>query len=153
MDRARVLLLDEAPGALLAGELERLLGHGPAVTLNLRRVADHPGTRAARAGRVDFTAFTAFDAFDESALIAATVRDGRGHHAVKSRAGVPLRAAFLAAATHPSPAHRLRVSAGPGRAPTTSSRPPPPGTGSPSRTPRGPTPTPSRSPPGPSCRP
>lgn len=106
MDRARVLLLDAAPGELLAGELERLLGHGLEVTLNLRRVADHPGTRAAWAGRVDFTDV---DAFDESALIAATVCDGLGYHAVKSRAGVPLRAAFLAAATHPSLAHRLRV--------------------------------------------
>ncbi|MEU0034079.1 NAD(P)-dependent oxidoreductase [Streptomyces sp. NPDC006333] len=106
MERARVLLLDAAPGELLGRELERLLGHGLAVTLNLRRVADHPGTRAAWSGRVDFTDF---DAFDQSALLAETVRDGRGYHAVKSRAGVPLRAAFLAAATGGGLANRLRV--------------------------------------------
>ncbi|MFD8480281.1 NAD(P)-dependent oxidoreductase [Kitasatospora sp. NPDC059673] len=106
MERARVLLLDAAPGELLGRELERLLGHGLAVTLNLRRVADRAGARAAWAGRVDFTDF---DAFDESALLAETVRGGRGYHAVKSRAGVPLRAAFLAAATDPRLANRLRV--------------------------------------------
>jgi phosphoglycerate dehydrogenase-like enzyme len=106
MERARILLLDAAPGALLSRELKRLLGHGLAVTLNLRRVADHAGVRAAWAGRVDFTDF---DAFDESALLAETVRDGLGHHAVKSRAGVPLRAAFFAATTDAALANRLRV--------------------------------------------
>ncbi|MFF7580174.1 NAD(P)-dependent oxidoreductase [Streptomyces sp. NPDC008061] len=106
MGRARVLLLDAAPGELLGRELERLLGHGLDVTLNLRRVADHAGARTAWAGRVDFTDF---DAFDESALLAETVRDGVGYHAVKSRAGVPLRAAFLAAATDAMLANRLRV--------------------------------------------
>ncbi|MFE9613783.1 NAD(P)-dependent oxidoreductase [Streptomyces sp. NPDC006012] len=102
----RVLLLDAAPGRLLDRELERLLGHGLAVTLNLRRVADPAAARAAWDGRVDFTDF---DAFDEPALIAQTVRGGLGHHAVKSRAGVPLRAVFLAAATDPALANRLRV--------------------------------------------
>jgi D-3-phosphoglycerate dehydrogenase len=102
----RVLLLDAAPGELLDRELERLLGHGAAVTLNLRRVADRASARAAWTGRVDFTDF---DAFDESVLIAETVRDGLGHHAVKSRAGVPLRAAFLAAAADPALANPLRV--------------------------------------------
>ncbi|WP_329500822.1 hypothetical protein [Kitasatospora herbaricolor] len=76
------------------------------VPVELRRVADRAGARAAWAGRVDFTDF---DGFDEPALIAETVRDGTGHHAVKSRAGVPLRAAFLAAATDPALAHPLRV--------------------------------------------
>ncbi|MET8056061.1 NAD(P)-dependent oxidoreductase [Streptomyces microflavus] len=106
MERSRVLLVDAAPGALLGRELERLLGHGLAVTLNLRRVADHAGARAGWGGRVDFTDF---DPFDEAALLAETVRDGLGHHAVKSRAGVPLRAAFLAGATRPGLAHPLRV--------------------------------------------
>ncbi|MBC3840184.1 oxidoreductase [Streptacidiphilus sp. 4-A2] len=106
MGQARVLLLDAAPGELLGRELERLLGHGLAVTLNLRRVDDPAAVRAEWGGRVGFTDF---DAFDESALIAGTVRDGIGYHAVKSRAGVPLRAAFLAAATGPGVAHRLRV--------------------------------------------
>lgn len=106
MERARVLLLDAAPGELLGRELERLLGHGLDVTLNLRRVDDHAGTRGAWAGRVEFTDF---DAFDESALVAETVRGGLGYHAVKSRAGVPLRAAFLAAATDAGLANRLRV--------------------------------------------
>ncbi|MFD5900118.1 2-hydroxyacid dehydrogenase [Streptomyces microflavus] len=106
MERSRVLLVDAAPGALLGRELERLLGHGLAVTLNLRRVADGAGARAGWGGRVDFTDF---DPFDEAALLAETVRDGLGHHAVKSRAGVPLRAAFLAGATRPGPAHPLRV--------------------------------------------
>lgn len=106
MEQMRVLLLDAAPGELLDRELERLLGHGLAVTLNLRRVADKAGARSAWAGRVDFTDF---DAFDEATLIAETVRDGLGHHAVKSRAGVPLRAEFLAAATDPALANRLRV--------------------------------------------
>ncbi|MFC5667781.1 NAD(P)-dependent oxidoreductase [Kitasatospora misakiensis] len=95
MGRHRILLLDAAPGDLLGVELERLLGHGLAVTLNLRRVADHTAVRADWAGRVEFTDF---DPFDEAALIAETLGGG-GHHAVKSRAGVPLRAAFLAAAT------------------------------------------------------
>ncbi|MFJ2148899.1 NAD(P)-dependent oxidoreductase [Streptomyces microflavus] len=112
MERSRVLLVDAAPGALLGRELERLLGHGLAVTLNLRRVADRAGARAdwadwgGRGGRVDFTDF---DPFDEAALLAETVRDGLGHHAVKSRGGVPLRAAFLAGATRPGLAHPLRV--------------------------------------------
>ncbi|MET7581049.1 NAD(P)-dependent oxidoreductase [Streptomyces microflavus] len=106
MERSRVLLVDAAPGALLGRELERLLGHGLAVTLNLRRVADGAGARADWGGRVDFTDF---DPFDEAALLAETVRDGLGHHAVKSRAGVPLRAAFLAGATRPGLAHPLRV--------------------------------------------
>ncbi|MFI8162508.1 NAD(P)-dependent oxidoreductase [Streptomyces microflavus] len=109
MERSRVLLVDAAPGALLGRELERLLGHGLAVTLNLRRVADRAGARTdwgGRGGRVDFTDF---DPFDEAALLAETVRDGLGHHAVKSRAGVPLRAAFLAGATRPGLAHPLRV--------------------------------------------
>jgi phosphoglycerate dehydrogenase-like enzyme len=106
MERRRVLLLDAAPGELLDQELGRLLGHGLDVTLNLRRVADQSTTRAAWAGRVDFTDF---DAFDESALITQTVRGGLGHHAVKSRAAVPLRAAFLTAATDPALACRLRV--------------------------------------------
>ncbi|OKK22101.1 oxidoreductase [Streptomyces sp. CB00455] len=102
----RVLLLDAAPGELLGGELERLLGHGLAVTLNLRRVTDPADARAVWGHRV---AFTDFDAFDEEALIAETVRDGAGYHAVKSRGSVPMRAAFLAAATGPALAHRLRV--------------------------------------------
>ncbi|MGK4585348.1 NAD(P)-dependent oxidoreductase [Kitasatospora sp. HPMI-4] len=106
MERARVLVLDAAPGELLGPELERLLGHRLAVTLNLRRVADPAGARAAWDGRVDFTDF---DAFDESTLIAETVRDGLGYHAVKSRAGVPLRAAFFSAATDAALANRLRV--------------------------------------------
>ncbi|MDH6131960.1 phosphoglycerate dehydrogenase-like enzyme [Kitasatospora sp. MAA4] len=106
MERSRVLLLDAAPGELLGRELERLLGHGLAVTLNLRRVADRAGARAAWADRVDFTDF---DAFDEHALLAEVLRDGRGYHAVKSRAGVPLRAAFLAAASDAALTHRLRV--------------------------------------------
>ncbi|MFJ2108154.1 NAD(P)-dependent oxidoreductase [Streptomyces microflavus] len=109
MERSRVLLVDAAPGALLGRELERLLGQGLAVTLNLRRVADRAGARAdwgGRGGRVDFTDF---DPFDEAALLAETVRDGLGHHAVKSRAGVPLRAAFLAGATRPGLSHPLRV--------------------------------------------
>ncbi|WP_233290017.1 D-isomer specific 2-hydroxyacid dehydrogenase family protein [Kitasatospora sp. MBT66] len=93
LGRYRILLLDAAPGDLLGVELERLLGHGLAVTLNLRRVADRAGARATWGGRVGFTDF---DPFDEAALIAETLRDG-GHQAVKSRAGVPLRAAFLAA--------------------------------------------------------
>lgn len=106
MERLRVLLLDAAPGELLDRELARLLGHGLTVTLNLRRVADKAGARAAWVGRVDFTDF---DAFDEPTLIAETIRDGIGYHAVKSRAGVPLRAAFLAAATGPALANRLQV--------------------------------------------
>lgn len=106
MERSRVLLVDAAPGALLGRELERLLGHGLAITLNLRRVADRAGARAGWRGRVDFTDF---DPFDEAALLAETVRNGLGHHAVKSRAGVPLRAAFLAGATRPGLAHPLRV--------------------------------------------
>ncbi|URN14102.1 oxidoreductase [Streptomyces radiopugnans] len=106
MERTRILLLDAAPGRLLDRELERLLGHGLEITLNLRRVTDPAGARAAWAGRV---AFTDFDLFDESAVISETVRGGLGHHAVKSRAGVPLRADFLAAATGPALAHRLRV--------------------------------------------
>ncbi|WP_438296141.1 NAD(P)-dependent oxidoreductase [Streptomyces sp. HUAS TT7] len=67
---------------------------------------DQAGAHAAWGGRVDFTDF---DAFDESALVAETVRGGLGYHAVKSRAGVPLRATFLAAATDPVLANRLRV--------------------------------------------
>ncbi|MEU0158521.1 NAD(P)-dependent oxidoreductase [Streptomyces sp. NPDC006261] len=106
MERFRVLLVDAAPGVLLGRELERLLGHGLAVTLNLRRVADRAGTRADWGGRVDFADF---DPFDEAALLAGAVRDGAGHHAVKSRAAVPLRAEFLAGATRPGLAHPLRV--------------------------------------------
>ncbi|MGW7365374.1 NAD(P)-dependent oxidoreductase [Streptomyces sp. NPDC054841] len=102
----RILLLDAAPGKLLDLELERLLGHGLAVTLNLRRVTDQASARAVWADRVEFTDF---DAFDESALISEFIGGGLGYHAVKSRAGVPLRAGFLAATTGPTLANRLRV--------------------------------------------
>ncbi|MFF2079709.1 NAD(P)-dependent oxidoreductase [Kitasatospora sp. NPDC058162] len=84
----------------------RLVGHGLGVTLNLRRVADPAGVTARWAGRVEFTDV---DLFDEAALTAEVVRGGLGYHALKSRAGVPLRAALLAAATDPALAHRLRV--------------------------------------------
>ncbi|MFB0633277.1 NAD(P)-dependent oxidoreductase [Streptomyces sp. AB3(2024)] len=106
MDKARILLLDAAPGELMARELDRLLGHGLEITLNLRRVTDHAGTRDAWGDRVEFTDF---DAFDESALTAATVRGAEGYDALKSRAGVPLRAGFLAAATDPALVRPLRV--------------------------------------------
>jgi phosphoglycerate dehydrogenase-like enzyme len=53
--------------------------------------------------------FTDFGPFDAAALTAATVRDGAGHDAVKSRAGVPLRGAFLNAATSTALAAPLRV--------------------------------------------
>ncbi|MEW2548311.1 NAD(P)-dependent oxidoreductase [Streptomyces sp. NPDC047002] len=106
-ERPRVLLVDAAPGGLLGCELERFLGHGLAVTLNLRRVADPGAVRQEWGGRVEFTDF---DPFDEAELTAAAVRaDGAGHHAVKSRAGVPMREAFLAAAAGRAPAARLRV--------------------------------------------
>ncbi|MFE3766785.1 NAD(P)-dependent oxidoreductase [Streptomyces sp. NPDC059104] len=106
MDTARILLLDAAPGELMARELDRLLGHGLEVTLNLRRVTDHAGARDAWGDRVEFTDF---DAFDESALTAATVHGAQGYDALKSRAGVPLRAGFLAAATDPALVRPLRV--------------------------------------------
>lgn len=106
MERFRVLLVDAAPGVLLGRELERLLGHGLDVTLNLRRVADQAAARAGWGGLVDFTDF---DPFDEAALLAEAVRGGLGHDGVKSRAGVPLRAAYLAGATRAGPAHPLRV--------------------------------------------
>src|SRR5689334_11053865 len=99
----RVLLLDAAPGKLLDRELERLLGHGLTVPLNLRRIADAASARVVWTGRVDFTDF---DAFEESALITEITRGGIGYHAVKSRAGVPLRAAFLVAATDPALTNR-----------------------------------------------
>ncbi|MEU9671285.1 NAD(P)-dependent oxidoreductase [Streptomyces bobili] len=102
----RVLLLDAAPGKLLDRELECLLGHELTITLNLRRVADAASARAAWTGRVDFADF---DAFEESALLAEIIRGGIGYHAVKSRAGVPFRAAFLAAATDPALTNQLRV--------------------------------------------
>ncbi|AUY47811.1 NAD(P)-dependent oxidoreductase [Streptomyces sp. CB01881] len=106
MSQPRILLLDAAPGGLLDRELARLLDHGLAVTLNLRRVTDSSAARAAWAGRVEFADF---DAFDEPALLAATVRGGLGYDAVKSRGGVPMRAAFLATATDPRLARRLRA--------------------------------------------
>ncbi|MFI9363032.1 NAD(P)-dependent oxidoreductase [Kitasatospora sp. NPDC053057] len=102
----QVLLLDAAPGELLDRELERLVGHGLAVTLNLRRVEDRVGVADRWAGRVEFTDV---DLFDEAALIEEVVRGGRGYHALKSRAGAPLRAALLAAGTDRALAHRLRV--------------------------------------------
>ncbi|MFC8718721.1 NAD(P)-dependent oxidoreductase [Kitasatospora sp. NPDC057198] len=101
-----MLVLDAAPGELLDRELGRLLGHGLAVTLNLRRVAEPDAVRAGWAGRV---AFADFDAFRADELLAEFVRDGRGFDAVKSRGGVPLREAFLAAATAPESARPLRV--------------------------------------------
>ena len=70
----RVLLLDAAPGELLDRRLECLLGHGVAVTLNLRRVGDQASAWAAWTDRVGFADF---DAFDESALIAEITRWGR----------------------------------------------------------------------------
>lgn len=136
MEQFRALLVDAAPGPLLGRELERLLGHGLAVTLNLRRVTDRAALRAEWGDRVEFTDF---DPFDEEALLAGAVRDGLGHHAVKSRAGVPLRAAFLAGA------------AGPVRARTTSTWRPPPATESRSPTPPAPTRTRWRSSPWPNC--
>ncbi|MEU9077184.1 NAD(P)-dependent oxidoreductase [Kitasatospora sp. NPDC048538] len=105
MTRPHVLLLDAAPGELLHRELERLLGHGLDVTLNLRRVDDRAGAHAAWGGRVGFADL---DAFDEAALV-EEFRRGAGYHAVKSRGGVPLHAAVLAAATDPGRPARLRV--------------------------------------------
>ncbi|MEV7022695.1 NAD(P)-dependent oxidoreductase [Kitasatospora sp. NPDC093558] len=105
MDQPRVLLLDAAPGPLLDRELERLTGHRLAVTLNLRRVEDRAGARAAWSDRIEFTDL---DPFDEAALTAA-FRHGPGFDALKSRAGVPLRAAFLAEATDPERPRPLRV--------------------------------------------
>lgn len=105
MDHPRVLLLDAAPGPLLDRELERLTGHRLAVTLNLRRVEDRAGARSAWSERVEFTDL---DPFDEAALTAEFSR-GPGFDALKSRAGVPLRAAFLAAATTPERHRPLRV--------------------------------------------
>ncbi|WP_263107436.1 NAD(P)-dependent oxidoreductase [Kitasatospora sp. DSM 101779] len=102
----RILLLDAAPGVLLDREVERMIGHGLAVTLNLRRVGDRAGAVAAWADRVDFTDV---DLFDESALIDEVVRDGLGYHALKSRAGAPLRAGLIAAATDGALARPLRV--------------------------------------------
>ncbi|MFH9347901.1 NAD(P)-dependent oxidoreductase [Kitasatospora sp. NPDC017646] len=102
----RVLLLDAAPGELLDRELERLVSHGLAVTLNLRRVEDRAGVAHRWADRVEFTDV---DLFDEEALIEEVGRGGQGYQALKSRAGVPLRAALLAAATDRALAHRLRV--------------------------------------------
>ncbi|KDN87305.1 NAD(P)-dependent oxidoreductase [Kitasatospora cheerisanensis] len=102
----RVLLLDAAPGELLGRELDRLLGHGLDLTLNLRRVADPAAARAAWAGRLSFTDF---DPFDESGLRDAVRDGGRGFDALKSRAGVPLRAGFLTAATDRALARPLRV--------------------------------------------
>ncbi|MEE1783749.1 NAD(P)-dependent oxidoreductase [Streptomyces sp. SP17BM10] len=98
MDHPRILLLDAAPGPLLDLELERLTGHRLAVTLNLRRVEDRDGARSAWSERIEFTDL---DPFDEAALI-AEFRSGPGYDALKSRAGVPLRAAFLAEATAPT---------------------------------------------------
>ncbi|MFE3503197.1 NAD(P)-dependent oxidoreductase [Kitasatospora sp. NPDC059160] len=106
MGPKRLLVLDAAPGELLDRELERLVGHGLAVTLNLRRVADPAGVTARWAGRVEFTDV---DLFDEAALRAELTRGGLGFHALKSRAGVPLGSALLAAATQTGVAHRLRV--------------------------------------------
>ncbi|WBP84964.1 NAD(P)-dependent oxidoreductase [Kitasatospora cathayae] len=107
MERKRVLMLDAAPGELLDRELERLVGHGLAVTLNLRRLGDRAGAAVDRwADRVEFTDV---DLFDEAALIEEVVRGGRGYDAVKSRASAPLRAALLEAATDRALAHRLRV--------------------------------------------
>ncbi|MGF1427315.1 NAD(P)-dependent oxidoreductase [Kitasatospora sp. LaBMicrA B282] len=108
MARARVLLLDAAPGDLLDRELGRLLAHGLAPTLNLRRVPaeERAAVRTSWDGRV---AFTEFDAFDQAALTAATVAGGVGFDALKSRSGPPLRAAFLAAATDPALDRPLRV--------------------------------------------
>nr|WP_237419091.1 NAD(P)-dependent oxidoreductase [Kitasatospora sp. SID7827] len=90
-------------------ELGRYLDLGLAVTLNLRRVAEPASVRAGWAGRI---AFTDFDAFQPGALQAEfsrNGRDGRGYDALKSRGGVPLRAAFLAAAAAPGPGRPLRV--------------------------------------------
>ncbi|MFF9642932.1 NAD(P)-dependent oxidoreductase [Kitasatospora aureofaciens] len=106
VDGMRILLLDAAPGELLDRELERLVGYGLAVTLNPRRVEDRAGVVQRWAGRVEFTDV---DLFDEAALIEEVLRDGQGYHALKSRAGAPLRAALLAAGTDRGPAHRLRV--------------------------------------------
>ncbi|MEU8515587.1 NAD(P)-dependent oxidoreductase [Kitasatospora sp. NPDC048722] len=105
MDQPRVLLLDAAPGPLLDRELERLTGHRLAVTLNLRRVEDREAARAAWSERVEFTDL---DPFDEAALTAEFHR-GPGFDALKSRAGVPLRATFLSAVTTPGRPRPLRV--------------------------------------------
>ncbi|OEV21319.1 hypothetical protein AN221_07565 [Streptomyces nanshensis] len=108
MEPFRVLLVDAAPGPLLGRELERLLGHGLAVTLNLRRVTDRAAVRAEWGDRVEFTDF---DPFDEAALLAGAVRDGLGHHAVKSRAG---RSAHSCPAGW-GPSAGARCAAGPAR--------------------------------------
>ncbi|MFE9426575.1 NAD(P)-dependent oxidoreductase [Kitasatospora sp. NPDC006697] len=102
----RVLLLDAAPGVLLDRELARVVEHGLAATLNLRRVERPAEVRGRWGGRIGFTDF---DPFDERALIAELCRDGLGYQAVKSRAGVPFRAPLLAAAGAPGLREPLRV--------------------------------------------
>ncbi|AUG79703.1 oxidoreductase [Kitasatospora sp. MMS16-BH015] len=110
MDRPRVLLIDAAPGDLLDLELDRLLGAGLAVTLNLRRVDDRAAVERVRGGPSGpRLTLTDFDGFDPAALTAACLADGLGHDAVKSRSGAPLGEALFAAATDPALAHRLRV--------------------------------------------
>ncbi|MER5637667.1 NAD(P)-dependent oxidoreductase [Kitasatospora sp. NPDC002227] len=105
MDRPRVLLIDAAPGDLLDLELERLLGAGLAVTLNLRRVGDRAAVERVWGGRI---ALTDFDGFDPAALLAACL-DGGGHEAVKSRSSAPLGEFLFAPATDRSLPHPLRA--------------------------------------------
>jgi D-3-phosphoglycerate dehydrogenase len=103
-----VLVLDAAPGDLLDQELSRLVGHGLAVTLNLRRIPA-AARDAVRARWRDRVGFTDLDAFAEPELTATVVRGGIGFDAVKSRAGYPLRDGFLTAASAPGLARPLRA--------------------------------------------
>jgi hypothetical protein len=103
VDRGGVLILDGAPDKLLNAEIDRYRVAGLDVTLNLWRVVERA---AVRRRWDDAVTFVDVDGFDEAA-VAEVVRSR--YDAVKTRANVPLRGAFFAAAAGAAPARRLRV--------------------------------------------
>ncbi|WP_327328143.1 oxidoreductase [Streptomyces sp. NBC_01210] len=101
----RVLVVDPALGDQALTELAALVSLGLTPTVNLRRVTD-AGLRA----RIEADWETAnFDGFSEEELGRRLEDEGRGYHALKCRAGIPLTRAVLERATRDGLRHRLAL--------------------------------------------
>ncbi|MFG2196641.1 NAD(P)-dependent oxidoreductase [Streptomyces sp. NPDC048639] len=103
--RGRMLVVDPALGEQALTELAALTDLGLVPTVNLRRVAD-AGLRA----RIEAGWETVdFDGFSEEELALHLEDGGRGHQALKCRAGIPLTRAVLERGTQDGLQRRLAL--------------------------------------------
>ncbi|MFG3024961.1 NAD(P)-dependent oxidoreductase [Streptomyces sp. NPDC048254] len=101
----RILVVDPALGDQALTELTAFMDLGLVPTVNLRRVAD-----AALRARIEAAWETVdFDGFSEEELARRLEDEGRGYHALKCRAGIPLTEAVLERATQDGLRRRLAL--------------------------------------------